>query len=386
MSSSGNLINIELVDVISKGFVLPPGYTWNAKLDGGEKEGTITVMNEEGLIYAELQYKNNELNGECIFYEEGDIKEKITYVNDIADGWSYKFKDGKEAQAYLYEKGKKTKIIEQLEDTDYYIETDINNEGDYVCFTVDDHLNKKGFGYVYKNKKIQKEVEYKDGVVFRTCKSFSNDIMKEYDEENNLIYEGGFLENYPNRCPRNDNGKTFKNGKVIFEGMWTENKPNGKGCLRDELGKVLYDGEWCNGLFIVGDNVVYDYETQLTRSMKFIINSYEDYTSLDRQIPKLVIGENCCNDNQMKELVFSNYPNLRFIEIRNGSCQKVKTLTICDLDILESIHIGNDCFKKSGNMSVTNCSSLQELIIGSCSFKNYNVCELEGMLVLFIMT
>lgn len=151
------------------------------------------------------------------------------------------------------------------------------------------------------------------------------------------------------------------------------------------MGKVLYDGEWCNGLFIVRDNVVYDYETQLTRSMKFIINSYEDYTSLDKQIPKLVIGENCCNESQMKELVLSNYPNLRFIEIGNGSCKKVKTLTILNMDILESIHIGNECFKKSGNMSLTSCSSLQQLIIGSSSFNNYSVCELEGMLVEFIM-
>lgn len=219
MSLSGNLINIELVDVISKGFVLPPGFTQNATIDGGKKEGTITVMNEEGLIYAELQYKNNELNGECIFYEEGDIKEKITYVNDIADGWSYTYKDGKEEQGYLYEKGQKTKIIKKNEDSDFYIEKDIANEGDYVCFTVDDHLKKKGFGYVYKNNEIQNEVEYKDGVVFRTCKSFLKDVMKEYDEENNLVYEGGFQESLPNRCPRDGNGKTYKNGKVIFEGM-----------------------------------------------------------------------------------------------------------------------------------------------------------------------
>lgn len=43
--------------------------------------------------------------------------------------------------------------------------------------------------------------------------------MKEYDEENNLVYEGGFQESLPNRCPRDGNGKTYKNGKVIFEGM-----------------------------------------------------------------------------------------------------------------------------------------------------------------------
>lgn len=375
--SSDEGINIELADVISKGFSLPPGCTWN--VNGNEKkEGKVVVMNEEGLIYAELQYKNDELNGDCIFYEEGEIKEKIMYVNDVAEGWSYTYEDGKVVKGYLYEKGEKTKIIKQIEDSDFYVEVDRDNPDDFVVFTVDEHLIKNGFGYVYKNSSLESEIEYKDGKVVKTWKEFSDDSMKEYDGDHNLIYEGEYVRKFAYRCPRNGSGKEYKDGKVIFEGEWNWNKPNGKGCLRDENGKVIHEGEWCNGLIVVGDDLVYDYETRETKTMKFIVRSYEDFESLSKQIPKLVIKSDCCNERNMKSLTLCNFPNLRSIEIGNKSCKKVSDFTVCDLDFLESITIGDDCFTTLGGvMNVSDCPSLKELSIGG-SFGFYDGYEMES--------
>lgn len=377
MSSDKEGINIELADVLSKGFSLPPGYTWNAK-SNEKKEGKVVVMNDEGIIFAELQYKNDELNGECIFYEDGNIKEKIMYVNDVAEGWSYTYKDGKEAEGYLYENGEKTKLIQQVKDSDFYIEINLDDSDDYMLFTVDEHLVKNGFAYVYKNDNIESEIEYKDGKVVKTWKEFSDDVMKEYDEDHNLIYEGEFIRKVYYRCPRNGSGKEYKDGKVIFEGEWLWNKPNGKGCLRDESGQVIHEGEWCNGLFVVGDDLVYDYETRETKTMKFIVRSYEDFESLSSQIPKLVIKSDCCNEKKMKEMVLSNFPNLHSIEIGNGSCKKVNTFNVCELGVLESITIGDDCFKTLGGvLTVNDCPSLKELSIGG-SFGLYDGFELEG--------
>ena len=62
---------------ISNGFTLPEGYTWGISMENGKKEGKVVVYDEERMIYAELQYHEDKLNGNCCFYEDGVEKEKI---------------------------------------------------------------------------------------------------------------------------------------------------------------------------------------------------------------------------------------------------------------------------------------------------------------------
>ena len=112
--ASKQQINIELCNEISNGFTLPEGYTWDLSMENGKKEGKVVVYDEERMIYAELQYHEDKLNGNCCFYEDGVEKEKIYYENDIANGWSYIVVDGKETLGFLYENGRKTKKLKSL--------------------------------------------------------------------------------------------------------------------------------------------------------------------------------------------------------------------------------------------------------------------------------
>lgn len=370
-------INIELSDILSKGFELPSGYSWDVNVQDGKKEGVVKVLNEEGVLYAELVYKNDQLNGECTFYEDGEIKEKIMYKDDIADGWSSMFEDGKETQEYCYENGKKTKSRKRV-NTTIWQESDIGNESDYKLLALDENNQPWGQIFCFSNDELVKIEVSKDGEI-KTWKTMTSDIMKEYDEEGQLVYEGMYYLNIKLCCPRVGKGKEYHNGKVIFDGQWLFENPLGEGEEFDENGNTLHKGYWCNGLFIVGEDQVYNYETKQIEHMKFTIRSYEDYCSIDNNIPKLVIPDNCCNEKEMKEFVITNFPNLCYIEIGNNCLKKVSDFNIYDLDNLVSLKIGNDCCKSfSGAFSISSVNDLEEIIIGSNSFASYDGFGLEG--------
>ena len=69
----------------------------------------------------------------------------------------------------------------------------------------------------------------------------TNILGKEYDFDNNLIYEGGLLNG-----KRNGKGYEFIKNNIIFEGEYLNGKRNGKGKEYDENGNLLYEGEYLN--------------------------------------------------------------------------------------------------------------------------------------------
>ena len=171
--------------------------------ENGKKEGNVVVYDEERMIYAELQYHEDKLNGNCCFYEDGVEKEKICYENDIANGWSYIVVDGKETLGFLYENGRKTKKLFKKPDEEYWYEQNIENEKNYIVYKLDQEMKRVGYGWIYMNysnpdlgKVINRrritEEEYKQCI---------NDRIKEYREygetkESFYRYEYDFLKNY----------------------------------------------------------------------------------------------------------------------------------------------------------------------------------------------
>ena len=67
---------------------------------------------------------------------------------------------------------------------------------------------------------------------------------KEYDDNGNLIFEGDYV-----LKRRKGKGKEFKDGKVIFEGEYLNDKRwNGKGKEFDKNGNLIFEGEYYNGV------------------------------------------------------------------------------------------------------------------------------------------
>ena len=70
-----------------------------------------------------------------------------------------------------------------------------------------------------------------------------NGIIKEYNEDGQLIFEGEYLNGI-----RNGKGKEYLyNGTIIFEGEYLKGEKNGRGKKYYYDGTLIFEGEYLNG-------------------------------------------------------------------------------------------------------------------------------------------
>ena len=104
----------------------------------------------------------------------------------------------------------------------------------------------------------------------------------------------------------------------------------------------------------------------------------------------LSVEDNCCRDDDMKELDLSGYTKLKELIVGDCCFKSVERLQIIGLNDLESVVIGCGSFVKKGydtkngrddnrHFCLKNCPKLRELMIGWKSFLDYCVCEIENV-------
>ena len=97
-------------------------------------------------------------------------------------------------------------------------------------------------------------------------------------------------------------------------------------------------------------------------------------------VTEIRIGSGECNSKWLTVLSLSQYKNLKSVVIGYGSYQYVNELKMIGLSELESVEIGMNSFKSSnGHFYLKNCPGLKSLKIGSLSFSDYSVCEIEDV-------
>ena len=186
-------------------------------------------------IIFEGEYLNGERNGKgkeyfhidiIHSYKTGDFYGKITHE------FEGEFIDGKRnGKGKEYTKDKKLKfdgyyINNYRSKGKYYIKGKLEYEGEFL-------FRKKwnGKGYDEKGKIIY---ELKEG----------NGKVKEYNEDDILIYEGEYLNGEKNGKSKEYHEKT---GKLIFRGEYKKGIRHGKAKEYDKNGKLLFNGEYING-------------------------------------------------------------------------------------------------------------------------------------------
>ena len=289
--------NISLEGVSGTGFVLPNGYSWDVQLQNGMKEGRVTVRNKMRMVYAVLYYHHDKLNGVCSFYDRGILIEMRTYVDNIAEGWSCELdREGKESW-FIYRNGSRANKLVKCEELEgFWKEIEIASEKLIsICQYNEEHL-RNGKCYLYEGNSIRKIVSFENGQEKDCFKEFKGIKMTEYDKGGNVVYIGGFKDSLKNDYPRNGEGIELKDGKciyygnwkndkrdgfgwslinglVIYDGEWKENVPHGDGELRDENGKVKYNGNWINGQLKINDYEWFDYvSNKIVKKSKPIVD------------------------------------------------------------------------------------------------------------------
>ena len=191
---------------------------------------------------------------------------------------------------------------------------------------------------------------------------------REYSEDDNLVYEGFVFEG-KKVCFGKEWNDDSNNNCLVYKGGYCNNGRWGKGISYDLNGNVDFDGEWLNNHAITGN------ENDLMNDL-IVPMSIEEY----------VIGKKMFNDENITTLYFSPLlTRLKRIEIGNECFQHVREFVIDGLESLESVKIGEDCFRidygerDDGVCRITNCPNLRQLEIGDNSFEDFKSFELSNV-------
>ena len=186
----------------------------------------------------------------------------------------------------------------------------------------------------------------------------------EYSEDDNLVYEGFVFEG-KKVCVGKEWNNYGNDNCLVYEGGYCNGKRWGNGKSYDLTGNVDYE-EWMNNY-------------GLTENAK-------NELIVTMLIEELVIGEKMFNDENITTLHFSPLLiQLKRIEIGNDCFHHVRKFVIDSLPSLESVKIGDMCFRIDGKerddgyFQITNCPNLRQLEIGDESFADFTSFELSNL-------
>ena len=111
------------------------------------------------------------------------------------------------------------------------------------------------------------------------------------------------------------------------------------------------------------------------------IHSMDEFEAMDRRMEVLIVNSNTCNDPSITHLDLSSFKHLRVFKVGDNSFAYVKELKLVELEKLEGVVIGVNCFSKENNschFSLKNCQHVKELKMGRFSFRGYSACEIEN--------
>ena len=195
-----------------------------------------------------------------------------------------------------------------------------------------------------------------------------------YDKEGEKVYEG-FRIGKVNVCYGTQYYSDIQ--KVNYVGEWCEGKRWGRGIQYDRHGNTVFDGEWVN-------------DEQAETTVTITDGNGLFYNHLE----VLIVSDGCCNGNEWKAFDFSLLPCLRELQVGNHCFRWVKEVRMVGMNVLEKVVIGDVCFSSRENAVLVNasncfflkdCVRLRELKIGSNSFNDYLVCEIENVSSLEVM-
>ena len=202
---------------------------------------------------------------------------------------------------------------------------------------------------------------------------------KEYNDDNNLVYEGFMFEGRrvcygkEYRGIRDNNNKNGGNG-LVYEGGYLNGVRYGYGKSYDLNGNVEYEGEW------VDNNPVNELSVKsglLKKGNELLLPIWSE---------ELVINKELLNEREITSFHLSPlFVRLKKIEIGDHCFENVCEFVLDGLEKLESVKIGEKCFiisdyeRDNGICRITNCPNLRQLDIGYGSFEDFHRFELSNV-------
>ena len=122
------------------------------------------------------------------------------------------------------------------------------------------------------------------------------------------------------------------------------------------------------------------------------MRDYIAFDTLPSTVKSVVVSDNVCNQETVTEWSLVYWPNLESLQIGNYCFKYCKSLTLKSLFKLKSFAVGRLCFTQrtfeevdseaigvsDGGLVVENCTVLDSISIGPMSFADASVCELKS--------
>ena len=117
------------------------------------------------------------------------------------------------------------------------------------------------------------------------------------------------------------------------------------------------------------------------------MHSVDELNALDSTVESIIVDSNACKDDSFTILNLTRFVNLRVFEVGDYSFSYVEVVQLVGLSKLERVVIGEYSFSNlydPGNADdcqfhLKNCERLRELRIGSQSFVEYSVFDVENV-------
>ena len=351
-----------------------------SEMKEGKVEGRCQLFNR-GILSLAWIMKNGKRMGGVTEYENGKAISK--------EGWNSLL--GNEGEDRRTIKNSKEGLIMTIR------RKCKENEDGCVIYRggFDEEMNRDGYGIEFDIEDGKEKIEgyWSKDKLIRMIREFDadNNQMIEYAENDNCMnveilnripmYIGGYsIEN--GKYVRNGQGYLIdeESGTAIRESEWK------KGKEKKESGIDLYEGWYVKGMSeSIRSVLTYEKPSEM-KTKPFVnvspkrveIHNSSELNEMDLKVTELVICSNSCNE--LNALNLNQFKWLESIEIGDNCFKSVQTFKIDGLNRLKIIKIGNNSFtqKKNGNgfdesksFKILNCESLESIQISNNSFSDF---------------
>ena len=320
----------------------------------------------------------------------------------VRDGQGYCLNDNG-LQMCLYENGQMIHLVQDVVD-EVMREYDANGKmtyyGGYMRLEGGDFV-RNGRGYcMNENGTVTQLCTFEQGKVKSINQEFDGNTMTEYDENGRKQYVGEYRGDTKVGFVREGKGKEYRNGTkaVAYSGEWKNGKRDGLGTEFNGF-VPFYTGGWRNGVRN-GNGKEMDENGNVVKNGLWWNGVFEsEFTAIPSSMmvhqletEEIVIGNNSYNDVSVTELKLWNLDRLKSIRIGSASFKNVRLFQIDGLRELKSVVIAENSFtlcssnrdlirstRTDGTFQVTNCPQLTSLCVIDSSFSDYHSFELKSL-------
>ena len=238
----GFMKDYTLTSVITTNGLLPlsgPGNAYYQKGDEtyrlqanwikGKKEGKAILYNSHNQVCAQLNYADDEINGDCVIRDDkGITRFHGNMVNGEKDGLCEEFDKNRVRTFYgYYEGGEKRSLLVPVSSSFPHLLKEFSRSGVLLTISEYDPLNcrKNGHCFIFENNNVVRCDMMNQGKRQFTYATYTADTMTCFDEGGNKIYEGSYKNDVTSLFCKEGMGCEFDaSGTKVYDGLFHNNK------------------------------------------------------------------------------------------------------------------------------------------------------------------